>query len=66
MDITTAAGATAFQQAKLANEVQTSVAAKTLDAARQSGATALQLLQSASSLNLPAGNAAPTNVDVSA
>jgi hypothetical protein len=65
MDITTAAGATAFQQAKLTNEVQTTVAAKTLDAARQEGASALQLLQSAS-LSLPAGNANPGAVDVSA
>ncbi len=63
MDITTAAGATAFQQAKLANQVQTTVAAKTLDAARQEGASALKLLQSAS-LGLSAGNSNPGNLDV--
>jgi hypothetical protein len=65
MDISTAAGATAFQQSNLANSVQTTVAAKTLDAARQEGASALQLLQSAS-LSLPAGNANPAGLDVTA
>jgi Holliday junction resolvasome RuvABC ATP-dependent DNA helicase subunit len=48
MDITTVSGASAFQQQKLANNVQTSVDAKVLNIAKTEGTGALQLLQSAS------------------
>ena len=47
MDVTTVSGATAFQQQKLQFNVQTSVAAKTLNIAKDLGAGALQLLQGA-------------------
>jgi hypothetical protein len=47
MDVTTVAGATAFQQQKLQANVQTSVDAKTLNIAKNLGAGALQLLQGA-------------------
>jgi hypothetical protein len=44
-DITSVAGASAFQQAKVAANVQTSVAAKVEQSARTQGAAVLQLLQ---------------------
>jgi hypothetical protein len=44
-DITTASGASAFQQSKIASNVQISVAAKVEDSARTQGAAVLQLLQ---------------------
>ena len=47
MDVTTVSGATAFQQQKLAANVQTSVDAKVLNIAKTEGAGALQLLQGA-------------------
>ncbi len=48
MDVTTVSGASAFQQQKLQYNVQTGVDAKILDIAKNLGAGALQLLQSAS------------------
>jgi hypothetical protein len=56
MDLTIA-GVTAYQQAQTAGQVQTAVAAKTLDIARQQGAGALQLLQNAISGNPQGGDA---------
>ncbi|HET6248872.1 MAG TPA: hypothetical protein VFE47_14340 [Tepidisphaeraceae bacterium] len=48
MDLTIA-GVTAYQQAQTASQVQTDVAAKVLNLAREQGASALQLLQNATS-----------------
>ena len=44
-DITSVSGASAFQQARVASNVQSSVAAKVEDSAREQGAAVLQLLQ---------------------
>ncbi len=46
MDLTIA-GVTAYQQSQLDQKVQTTVEAKTLDIARQQGASGLELLQNA-------------------
>jgi len=48
MDVTTISGASAFQQQTIQQNVQGSVAAKVLDAQKQAGAGALQLLAAAS------------------
>jgi hypothetical protein len=45
MDVTTVAGASAFQQQKVQNNVQTSVAAKVLDSQRAEGAAVEKLLE---------------------
>jgi hypothetical protein len=62
MDVTTVSGASAFQQQKLQSNVQTSVAAKTLNIAKDLGAGALQLLQSATQgATAPAATAGSTD-----
>jgi hypothetical protein len=60
MDVTTISGASAFQQQTIASNVQSSVAAKTLDIARTEGAGALQLLQSATLHTAPEPTTAGT------
>jgi hypothetical protein len=48
MDVTTVSGASAFQQEKVTNNVQSSVAAKVLDSQRTEGAAVLKMLEAAS------------------
>ena len=48
MDVTTVAGASAFTQQTIANNVNTSVAAKVLDSERTQGAGVLKMLEAAS------------------
>jgi hypothetical protein len=55
MDVTTVAGASAFTQQNIANNVSSSVAAKVLDSERTQGAAVLQLLQ-ASTIPSQPGN----------
>ena len=50
-DITTVAGASAFQQSKVASNVQSSVAAKVEESAREQGAATLRLLQASTVQN---------------
>ena len=61
--LTTPAGASAYQQGQLLSKVQTSVDAKVLNIAREQGASALQLLQSASQGIAPATPGLGENVD---
>ena len=55
MDLT-AASVSAYQQTQIQGQVQVSVAAKVLNLARQEGAEAIQLLQSASAGGGQAGD----------
>jgi hypothetical protein len=59
MDVTTISGASAFQQQKVANNVQSSVAAKVLDSQRAEGAAVVKMLEAASpqpSASSPSGS----------
>jgi hypothetical protein len=47
MDVTTIAGASAFQQQQVANNVQTSVLAKVHDSQKTEGADVLKMLEAA-------------------
>jgi Putative motility protein len=62
MDVTTVAGASAFQQQQVANNVSTSVAAKVLDSQRTEGAAVIKLLEAAT---IPPG-ATGSTLDVQA
>ncbi len=57
MDVTTVSGASAFQQQKIAQNVQGSVAAKVLESQKAEGAGVLKLLQAASLQSLPSSPA---------
>jgi hypothetical protein len=48
MDVTSISGASAFQQQTVANNVQSSVAAKVMDSQRTQGADVLKMLEAAS------------------